>query len=174
MSKLSEKYGIKVSAKEEKKIRKAMEDQKNNRGNYKKVPSGEYPVIVDKLELGETSWGDNQVVLWFKITDGDYKNSRIFYNGSFDEHFSHGINVTAMLLANLWDKEDVDDGDIAIILSHIDDNPDAVKNLLSDLAEEFESMAWDIDYEITLSEKTNSKGKPYENASFEVLGVYDR
>ena len=70
MSKLSEKYAGKVSAREEKKIQKAMEEQKNNRGTFKEVPAGEYPVIVDKLELGDTSWGDKQIVLWFKITDG--------------------------------------------------------------------------------------------------------
>ena len=80
MSKLSEKYGSKVSAKEERAIKKAMEEQKKNRGNFREIPSGEYPVIVDKMEIGETSWGDEQITIWFKVTDGDFKNSNIFYN----------------------------------------------------------------------------------------------
>lgn len=173
MSKLSEKYGNKLSKKEERAIQKAMEEQKKNRGNFKKVPSGEYPVVVDKLEVGETSWGDDQVTLWFKITDGEYKNSKIFYNGSFDDHFSHGINITAILLADLLYDDDLTAMDIAKILSNTD-NMDAIRDFLADLTEEFESMAWDIDYEIKVSKKTNSKGKPYENISIEILGVYDR
>lgn len=171
MSKLSEKYAGKVSAREEKKIQKAMEEQKNNRGTFKEVPAGEYPVIVDKLELGDTSWGDKQIVLWFKITDGEYKNSRIFYNGSFDDHFSHGINVTAMLLADMLDDEELTATKIAVILSH---GPEAAEDFIADLAEEFESMAWDLDYDITVSKKTNSKGQPYKNMTYEIVGVYDR
>ena len=106
MSRLSEKYGSKVSAKEAKAIQKAMDEQKENRNKFKEVPAGEYKVVVDKLELGETSWGDPQITLWFKITDGEFKNSRIFYNGSFDDHFEHGINSTAILLADLLDDEE--------------------------------------------------------------------
>ena len=39
MSKLSEKYGAKVSKREEQKIQKAMEEQKSN--SFKDVPAGE-------------------------------------------------------------------------------------------------------------------------------------
>lgn len=171
MSKLSEKYGSKVSAREEKKIQKAMEEQKNNRGSFKEVPAGNYPVIVDKLEIGETSWGDKQVVLWFEITDGEFKHSRIFYNGSFDDHFSHGINVTAILLADMLDDEGLTAAKIAVILGH---GADAAEDFINDLAEEFESMAWDLEYDITVSKKTNSKGQPYKNMTYEITGVYDR
>ena len=171
MSKLSEKYAGKVSAREEKKIQKAREEQRNNKGTFKEVPAGEYPVIVDKLELGDTSWGDKQIVLWFKITDGEYKNSRIFYNGSFDDHFSHGINVTAMLLADMLDDEELTATKMAVILGH---GPEAAGDFIADLAEEFESMAWDLDYDITVSKKTNSKGQPYKNMTYEIVGVYDR
>ena len=89
MSKLSEKYASKVSKKEEKAIQKAMDEQKANKGNFREVPAGEYPVIVDKLEVGETSWGEDQIVIWFKITDGEFKNSNIFYNGMFNDNFSN-------------------------------------------------------------------------------------
>ena len=119
MSRLSEKYGSKVSAKEAKAIQKAMDEQKENRNKFKEVPAGEYKVVVDKLELGETSWGDPQITLWFKITDGEFKNSRIFYNGSFDDHFEHGINSTAILLADLLDDEELTSAQIAVILGRI-------------------------------------------------------
>ena len=122
MSRLSEKYGSKVSAKEAKAIQKAMDEQKENRNKFKEVPAGEYKVVVDKLELGETSWGDPQITLWFKITDGEFKNSRIFYNGSFDDHFEHGINSTAILLADLLDDEELTSAQIAVILGKFEED----------------------------------------------------
>ena len=122
MSKLSEKYGKKVSAKEARAIQKAMDEQKENRNRFKEVPAGEYKVVVEKLEIGETSWGDSQITLWFKITDGQFKNSRIFYNGSFDEHFEHGINSTAILLADLLDDEELTSAQIAVILGKFEED----------------------------------------------------
>lgn len=173
MSKLSEKYGKKVSKKEEQAIQKAMQEQKESRGRFKEVPAGEYTVVVDKLELGEASWGDPQIVLWFKITDGDYKGNRIFYNGSFDDHFEHGINSTAILLADLLDDEDLTSAQIAVILGKFEDDQTVVTDFLADAAEAVEDLAYDLDYTITKSKKTNSKGQPYINKTYEILGVYE-
>lgn len=173
MSRLSEKYGSKVSAKEAKAIQKAMDEQKENRNKFKEVPAGEYKVVVDKLELGETSWGDPQITLWFKITDGDFKNSRIFYNGSFDDHFEHGINSTAILLADLLDDEELTSAQIAVILGKFEDDQTVVSDFLADAAEAMEDLAYDLDYSITKSKKKNSKGQTYINKSYEILDVYD-
>lgn len=177
MSKLSEKYGSKVSAKEERAIKKAMEEQKKNRGNFRDVPSGEYPVIVDKMEVGETSWGDSQIVIWFKITDGDFKNSNIFYNGMFNDNFSNGINATAILLSDMLDDEDLTSAAIAVILSRFDDRNGmkAIEDFIADVAEEVESLAYDLDYQTKESKKTNpNTGKPYVNKTYEIIEVYDR
>ena len=173
MSRLSEKYGKKVSAKEARAIQKAIDEQKENRNRFKEVPAGEYKVVVDKLELGETSWGDAQITLWFKITDGEYKNSRIFYNGSFDDHFEHGINSTAILLADLLDDDELTSAQIAVILGRFEDDQTVVADFLADAAEAMEELAYDLDYTITKSKKTNSKGQPYINKSYEILDVYD-
>ena len=173
MSKLSEKYGKKVSAKEAQAIQKAMDEQKESRNRYKEVPAGEYHVVVDKLELGETSWGDAQITLWFKITDGEYKGSRIFYNGTFDEHFNHGINSTAILLADLLDDEELTSAQIAVILGKFEEDQTVVADFLADAAEAMEELAYDLDYTITKSKKTNKKGQPYINKSYEILDVYD-
>ncbi len=173
MSKLSDKYGKKVSAKEAKAIQQAMDEQKQNSARFKEVPEGTYSVVMDKLELGETSWGDAQISLWFKITEGDYKNSRIFYNGTFDEHFEHGINATAILLADLLDDEDLTSAQIAVILGKFEDDQSIVDDFLADAAEAMQDLAWDLDYKITESKKLNRNGKPYINKSYEVLGVYN-
>lgn len=175
MSKLSEKYGKKVSKKEERAIQKAMDEQKANKGRFRDVPEGEYPVIVDKLEIGETSWGDEQITIWFKITDGEFKNSNIFYNGMFNDNFSNGINATAMLLSDMLDDEDLTSAQIAVMLSKYDEDMDAVKDFIADVAEEVESLAYDLNYEISTSKKTNpNTGKPYINKSYEIIEVYDR
>lgn len=177
MSKLSEKYASKVSKKEEKAIQKAMDEQKANKGNFREVPAGEYPVIVDKLEVGETSWGEDQIVIWFKITDGEFKNSNIFYNGMFNDNFSNGINATAILLADMLDDEDLTSAAIAVILSKFDDRKGmaAINDFIADVAEEVDSMAYDLDYSIKQSKKINEKtGKPYINKSYEIIEVYDR
>lgn len=175
MSKLSDKYKNKVSKKEERAIAKAMEEQKANRGNFKEVPAGEYPVIVDKMEVGETSWGDDQITIWFKITDGEFKNSNIFYNGMFNDNFSNGISATAILLADMLDDEDMTSAAIAVILGKFDEDMDAIKDFIADVAEEVESMAYDLDYQISQSKKTNpNTGKPYVNKSYEIIEVYDR
>ena len=170
MSRLSEKYGSKVSAKEAKAIQKAMDEQKENRNKFKEVPAGEYKVVVDKLELGETSWGDPQITLWFKITDGEFKNSRIFYNGSFDEHFSHGINVTAELLAEMLDDEDVTASMIAVILGH---GEKETEDFLADCAETVENLAYDLDYQVKEGSVNPRTGKPYVNKYYTIEGVYD-
>lgn len=175
MSKLSDKYKNKVSKKEERAIAKAMEEQKANRGNFKEVPAGEYPVIVDKMEVGETSWGDDQITIWFKITNGEFKNSNIFYNGMFNDNFSNGISATAILLADMLDDEDMTSAAIAVILGKFDEDMDAIKDFIADVAEEVESMAYDLDYQISQSKKTNpNTGKPYVNKSYEIIEVYDR
>jgi hypothetical protein len=52
-----------------------------NNMEFKEVPYGTYEVKVDKMELVEAKTSGNPMVsIWFKILNGDYKNSMIFYN----------------------------------------------------------------------------------------------
>ena len=57
----------------------------NNNNSFREVPTGTYEVKVELMELGVT--GPNSatpdmpmVKIWFKVVEGDYKNSMIFYN----------------------------------------------------------------------------------------------
>lgn len=170
MGKMS-KWKNKVSAKEEAAVRKAMKEQESSQGSFREVPTGVYPVVVDKMEVGESNWGNDQINITFKITDGEYKNSRIFYNGTFDDHFAHGINKTAELLAGLIDDEDLSIETIAVILGH---GVDEATDFIADAAEMCEDFGYDLNYEIRLSNKTNPHtGKPYKNMYFTIEEVFD-
>lgn len=62
-------------------LKKDVEDaKKNGGGKYKEVPVGTYEVEVEKLELKKSKKGDPMLSCWMKITEGEYKNSIIFYN----------------------------------------------------------------------------------------------
>ena len=171
MGNMIDKWKKKVTAKEEAAVEKAMAEQEKNQRNFRKVPTGVYPVVVDKMEVGESNWGDDQINITFKITDGEYRNSRIFYNGTFDEHFAHGINKTAELISQMMDDEDMPAKTIAVILGH---GVDEATDFVADAAEICENLAYDLDYEIRLSNKTNpNTGKAYENMFYSILEVFD-
>lgn len=170
MSRMS-KWKTKVSAKEEAAVKKSMAEQEKNRGSFREVPSGTYAVVVDKMEVGESNWGDDQISITFKVTEGEYKNSRIFYNGTFNEHFAHGINATARLLAEMLDDEDMSAETIAVILGH---GVDEATDFIADAAEMCEAFGYDLDYDIQESNKTNpNTGKPYVNKFYSIAEVFD-
>ncbi len=67
--------------------------QENNKGEYDKVPYGEYEVKLDKLELKATKKGDPMVSAWFTILEGDYKKYKLFMNQVVTQGFQiHIVN----------------------------------------------------------------------------------
>ena len=77
-------------------IKEAVE---NGGGNYKEVPHGTYEVKITKLELTESKKGDPMVSVWFKILNGEYKNSVIFMNQVVTQGFQ--IHIVNNLLKSL-------------------------------------------------------------------------
>ena len=67
-------------------------------GEYREVPHGNYEVQITKIELGETGEnsknpGSPMVKIWFKITEGEYKNSILFMNQPITLGFQiHSLN----------------------------------------------------------------------------------
>jgi len=55
-------------------------DQNGGQRDFEEVPEGDYEVSIDKIELKESSKGDPMVSIWFKILEGEFKNSRLFMN----------------------------------------------------------------------------------------------
>ena len=71
-----------------------VQEAAENGASFKDVPHGEYEVKVDKMELTASKAGDPMVSIWFKIvSDGEYKNNRIFYNQVITQGFQiHIVN----------------------------------------------------------------------------------
>lgn len=62
-------------------------------GEYKEVPHGTYEVKVEKMELKASKKGDPMVAIWFKILEGDFKNSILFLNQVITQGFQiHIVN----------------------------------------------------------------------------------
>lgn len=181
----AKKVGKNAEAEMQKKIDEAA---KNNTG-FTDLPDGVYPVKVDKLEVATSSWGTEQVNITFKVLDddahavpekgqeydetpaiGNFKDRLIFYNGTFDDNWNHGINATAVLLAELIDGE-LTAGQVGVILSR---DKDDVKRFLSDALGEMEGLTYDLKYTTTVSKKLNpNTQKPYTNHFFSVAGIYE-
>lgn len=74
-------------------------------GNYKEVPHGDYEVAIQQMELKASKKGDPMVSIWFKILDGEYKNSIIFYNQVITQGFQvHIVNeLLRMMVSEMED-----------------------------------------------------------------------
>ncbi|EPY2274537.1 DUF669 domain-containing protein [Clostridium sporogenes] len=61
-------------------LKKDAQDAANNNSNFKEVPHGEYEVKVEKMEPKTSKKGDPMLAIQFKVLNGEYKGSSIFYN----------------------------------------------------------------------------------------------
>lgn len=78
--------------------------EENGGGSFKEVPHDTYEVAITKLELDESKKGDPMVKVWFKILDGEYKNSLIFVNQVITQGFQ--IHIMDEFLRSL--ETDID------------------------------------------------------------------
>jgi len=109
------------------------EINENNNGEYKDVPHGTYEVEINKMECKKSKSGNPMVSIWFKILEGDYKGSLIFYNGVFYEDWMRHRVVD--LLSEIMD-DDTHKAEINLILK--DNNVDEVNDFVMDLHEEID------------------------------------
>lgn len=77
----------------------------NGESNFKEVPEGLYDVSIDKMELTLSKKGAPMCTIWFKVNDGEYKGSRIFYNQVVTQGFQ--IHLNNELLRSLESNQDV-------------------------------------------------------------------
>lgn len=68
-------------------LNKDLQDNKENFGEFKDVPLGEYEVKVNKMQLKTSKKGDPMLMVQFKILEGEYKNSSVFYNQVLNQGF---------------------------------------------------------------------------------------
>ena len=142
-----------------------------NTGNFPELPSGVYEVELDRMEVGQSSWGTDQVNITYKITNGDHKGKLIFYNGTFDDHFAHGKPQTARLISEMTDNE----VDKFTILKVLDGDISSISEYLTDLYQTISgSLSFDLDYQVKEATKINpNTNKPYINKFYSITGVYD-
>lgn len=116
------------------------EAAENGGGNFKEVPHGSYEVEVDKMELTKSKKGDPMVTIWFKIVEGEFKNSLIFYNQIIPQAFQ--IHLANEMLRSLDSGHDVE----FVTFKQYG-------NLILDIAEEIDGV-----FEYALDYGQNKKG----------------
>lgn len=127
-------------------LAKDVQDAAKNGGNYRDVPFDTYEVSIDKLELTLSKKNDPMLACWMKIIEGDFKNSRIFFNQVVTQGFQ--IHIANEFLRSLVSEME---------------NPPTVEfktynqyaGLIMDIAE-----AIDDKFEYAVEYSENSKGYP--------------
>lgn len=131
-----EKFDEKVNLEELNK--EVKESEKGGSKDYPEIPDGEYEVKVKKMELKTSKKSDPMVAIQFKILEGQYKGSMIFFNQVIVQGFQ--IHIVNTLFRQMFETE-------IEFLSYAQFN-----NLICNLAEEAEGLSFHIAY------KTNDKG----------------
>lgn len=160
-------------AAEEQKYAEFQKEQSEKGGNFSEVPSGVYPVELSNMEKRHVTFpsGDetDQISIDFKIIEGKYQNQHIFYNGTFNDNFAHGIDQTARLISELTDKQ-VTIGTIRLILES-EDCEEKILDIYQMLSGNYN---YDLDYKVTKSKKLNPRtNEPYTNKFYSIKEVFD-
>ena len=86
------------------------ETAENGSGEFKEVPHGDYEVEVQQMELKSSSKGNPMVSIWFKIVDGDFKGSLIFFNQVITQGFQvHIVNELLRKMVSECSEPNQDD-----------------------------------------------------------------
>ena len=136
-----DKYASKINAEELAKSQKEITE--NAQGDYPEVPVGKYEVKIEKMEAKLSKEKKNPMVtIWFKILNGSFKDSMIFYNGVFHEDWMRH-RVVDLLSAILDD--DTHKAEINLILK--DSNINEVNDFVMDIHEQVDgTFEYLLDY----------------------------
>ena len=116
MANIFDKYASKIDAAELAASQAEIQNNGNG-GNYEEVPVGKYEVNVEKLECKVSKSNNPMVSIWFRILNGKFEDSLIFYNGVFYEDWMRH-RVVKLLSAILDD--DTHEAEINLILKSND------------------------------------------------------
>lgn len=120
-------------------------------GEFKEVPVGTYVIRIEKLELKESKKGDPMVSAWFKILEGEYKNSLLFMNQVITQGFQ--LHLVNQFLRSLGTDIEIEFEDY-----------EQYNNLLMDILEDVEGK-----FEYLLRYSTSKKGF----AEYSIKEIYD-
>lgn len=125
-------------------------------GNYKEVPHGNYEVAVQQMELKASKKGDPMVSIWFKIVEGEFKGSLIFYNQVVTQGFQ--IHMVNEMLRKM--TEEMSDAPVIEFKTY-----SQYSDLLMDI---YEAVADNFEYGLKYT--ANSKNKDFSN--YEITEVF--
>lgn len=129
-----DKYAKKINAEELAASQKEISENASS-GDYKEVPVGKYEVKVEKMEAKLSSSKNPMVSIWFKILEGDFKDSYIFYNGVFHEDWMRHRVVE--FLSEILD-DTTHKAEINLILK--DSNINEVNDFVMDIHEQIDGQ----------------------------------
>lgn len=139
-------------------IKALREDEKKaaEGGNgYEDVPYGDYVVKVQQAELKESkSSGKPMVSIWFKVCEGDYKGSMIFYNQVIATGF--GLHMANEFLKSL---------ETDVLVEFVSFAQYA--GMILDISEE----AQQFEYHLKYTERKAKNGNSYGN--YEIVEVFE-
>ena len=137
-----DKYASKINAEDLAQSQKEITENAQGGGNYPEVPVGKYEVKVEKMEAKMSKSNNPMVSIWFKILNGSYKDSMIFYNGVYHEDWMRH-RVVDFLSAILDD--DSHKAEINLILK--DSNINEVNDFVMDIHEQVDgTFEYLLDY----------------------------
>lgn len=135
-------------------INEDLQNNKDNFGEFKEVPLGEYEVRVNQMELTTSKKGDPMLAIRFKILDGPFKNSLIFYNQVLTLGFQ--IHIVNEMLRSF---------DTGIEIPSEFKGYSTLNELILDVSEEIDAQG--LEYALKYDE--NKKG--YK--TFEIMEVFE-
>ena len=135
-------------------INEDLQNNKDNFGEFKEVPLGEYEVRVNQMELTTSKKGDPMLAIRFQILDGPFKNSLVFYNQVLTLGFQ--IHMANEMLRSF---------DTGIEIPSEFKGYSALNELILDVSEEIDAQG--LEYALKYDE--NKKG--YK--TFEIIEVFE-
>lgn len=130
-----DKFNKKINMKE---LDEQMKEAEANTMQYRKVPEGEYTVKVDKMMVHPIKDGRPMFSAQFRILDGDFENSCVFYNKVLYGTKNDGLmihKVNEFLRSFGFEHDDV---------TFVDYNQ--YEELVAELADELGDDEFDIEY----------------------------
>lgn len=124
-------------------LKKDTEEIKKNggTGNFPEIPAGEYMTKVEKLELGATKDGRPMLKAMFRIIDGEYKKSCLFFNRVLfgTKNDANMIAGAMTWLESLEPSEEVG----PIVFNGYSD----LAELIMDIAEDISELQYNVEYD---------------------------
>lgn len=153
-----DKYAKTIDAKELAASQKEITENASGDGNYKEIPVGKYEVEVNKMECKLTKETKKPMVsIWFKILEGDFENSFIFYNGVLGEDWMR--HRVVKLLSSLL-NDTTHEAEINLILKS--GNVAEINDFVMDIHEEIDGkFEYLLDYGIRKGFNTYNIEKVY-------------